>query len=197
MPRTALELVEEQLAQDGNTVRPVQSNGADIEDGVDGNAASQTNEVDQDADKRVKPHRKDGGIRLLPDLVPNLVARNHLVTGEGPDSPATGLEGGDAHEVHDDEGGDGEEDGCALAHDIVEDLDNGLVDRRGEYVSRGVIGSEIQGSHAEGQHDGEEPADDVGEAEGGRDGGGDRDGGVLRFFGDTMRVSILVGVQKG
>jgi hypothetical protein len=46
------------------------------------------------------------------------------------------LLGGDADEVHDDEGGDGEEDGGEFAHDVVEDLNDGLADGGGEDGSR-------------------------------------------------------------
>lgn len=139
MPRPALKLVKEQLAQDGDTVRPVQSNGAQVEDSRDGDVAAQADEVDQDADERVEPHGQDGGVGALPDLVPHLGAGQHLVAGEGPDGAAACLEGCDADEVHDDEGGHCEEDGCALAHHVVVDLNHGLLDGRGEDVLRRVV----------------------------------------------------------
>lgn len=140
MPRPTLKLVKEKLAQNGDTVRPVQSNGAQVEDRRDGDIATQADEVDQDANERVQPHSQDRGVGFLPDLIPHLGAGEHLVAGEGPDGAAAGLQGRDADEVHDDEGGHGEEDGGALAHHVVVDLHYGLLDGRGEDVLRGVVG---------------------------------------------------------
>lgn len=150
VPRPTLKLVEEKLAQDRDTVRPVQSNSAQVEDSRDGDIAAQANEVDQDADERVQPHSQDRGISALPDLVPHLGPGQHLVAGEGPDGAAAGLQGRDADEVHDDEGGHGEEDGRALAHHVVVDLHYRLLDGRGEDVLRWVVGGQVQGAHAEG-----------------------------------------------
>lgn len=149
VPRPTLKLVEEKLAQDGNTVRPVQGDGAQVEDSRDSDIAPQADEVDQDANQRVQPHSQDRGISALPDLVPHLGAGEHLVAGEGPDGAAAGLQGRDADKVHDDEGGHGEEDGRALAHHVVVDLHHGLLDGRGEDVLRWVVGCQIQGAHAE------------------------------------------------
>lgn len=53
MPRTTLELVEEQLAQDRDAVRPVERDGTQVENSRDGDVAAQTNEIDQDADKGI------------------------------------------------------------------------------------------------------------------------------------------------
>lgn len=139
MPGPALELVEQELAQDGDAVRPVQGDGAQVEDGRDGDVAAQPDEVDEDADERVQPHGQDGGVGLAPDLVPHARAGKHLVAGEGPDGAAAGLQGRDAHEVHDDEGGHGEEYGPVLAHHVVVDLHDGLLDGRGEDVLGRVV----------------------------------------------------------
>lgn len=71
VPRPALELVEEELAEDGDAVRPVQCDGAQVEDTRDGDVAAQPDEINHDADERVQPHGEDGGVGTLPDLVPH------------------------------------------------------------------------------------------------------------------------------
>lgn len=103
---------------------------------------------------------------------------------------------GDADKVHDDEGGHGEEDGGAFAHDIVVDLHDGLLNHAGENVLGRVVGSEVEGSHAKGQDNVEEPADDVGEAQGGGDGRGHCHGRVFGLFGNVRR-GIVVGHGPG
>lgn len=139
VPGPALELVEEELAQDGDAVGPVEGDGAQVEDGRDGDVAAEPDEVDEDADERVEPDGQDGGVGAAPDLEPDARPGQHLVAREGPDGAAAGLQGRDADKVHDDEGGHGEEDGCALAHHVVVDLHNGLLDGRGEDVLRRVV----------------------------------------------------------
>lgn len=143
MPGPALELVEEELAKNGDAVRPVQGDGAQVEDSRDGDVASEADEVDQDADQGVEPHGQDGGVGAPPDLVPHARPGKHLVAGEGPYGAAAGLQGRDADKVHDDEGGHGEEDGRALAHHVVVDLHHGLLDGRGEDVLGRVVGGEV------------------------------------------------------
>lgn len=106
------------------------------------------------------------------------------------------MERGDADKVHDDEGGHGEEDGRAFAHDVVVDLHDGLLNHAGEDVSGRVVGGEVEGPHAESQDDVEEPAHDVGEAQRGRDGRRDRHGGVLGLFGNVRR-RVVVGHGPG
>lgn len=195
-PRARLERVEDELAQNRDAVRPVQRNGAEVEDGGDGNVAAQANEVDEDANERVQPHGQDGGIGLFPNLVPDPAAGQHLVAGKGPDGAGAGLQGGDADKVHNDKRGDGEEDGSAFAHDVVVDLHDGLLDGAGEDVARRVVRGEVERAHAKGEHNVEEPADDVGEAQGGGDGGGDGDGRVLGLFGNVGR-GVVVGHGPG
>lgn len=185
MPWPALELVEQDLAQDGDAVGPVQGDGAKVEDGRDGDVAAEADEVDEDADERIQPHGQDGGVGAAPDLVPHARPGQHLVAREGPDGAAAGLQGRDADKVHDDEGGHGEEDGGLLAHHVVVDLHDGLLDGRGQDVLGRVVRGQVQGAHAEGQDDGEEPSDHVGEAQGRGYGSWDRDCRVLCFFGDA------------
>lgn len=71
MPRPPLKLVEAKLADDGDAVGPIERNGAEVEDGSDGDVASQSNQVDQNADDSVQPDGQHRGVRLLPDLVPD------------------------------------------------------------------------------------------------------------------------------
>lgn len=196
MPWTTLELVEKQLAQDGDAVRPVERNGTQVKDSRDRDVAAQTNEIDQNADEGIQPHSEHGRIGLAPDLVPNPATGQHLVTRKSPNGARSGLERGDADKVHDDESGHGEEDRGAFAHDVVVDLHDGLLDHAGEDVLGRVVGGEVEGTHAEGQDNVEKPAHDVGEAQGGGNGRRDRHGRVLGLFGNVRR-GIVVGHGPG
>lgn len=191
MPWTTLKLVEKQLAQDGDTVRPVERNGTQVEDSRDRDVAAQTNKVDQNADQGIQPHSEHGRVGLAPDLVPNPATRQHLVTAESPNGARSSLERGNADKVHDDKGGHGEEDGRTFTHDVVVDLHDGLLNHAGEDILGRVVGGEIKRSHAEGQDDVEEPAYDVSEAQGGGDGRRDRHGGVLGLFGNVRRGIVI------
>lgn len=119
MPRPSLELVEEELADDRDAVGPVKRNGTEVEDGRDSDVAPQPDQVDQNADDCVQPHSKHRRVRLLPDLVPDAGAGQELVASESPDRARAGLQGCNAHEVHDQECCDGEKDGRTLAHHVV------------------------------------------------------------------------------
>lgn len=195
-PRAWLELVEDQLAQNGDTVRPVERDGTQIEDGRDRNVAAQADEVDQDADQSIQPHSEHGRVSLAPDLVPDPAAGQHLVAGKGPDGAGAGLESGDAHKVHDDEGGHGEEDGGALAHHVVVNLHHGLLDRASEDVPGWVVGGQVKRAHAEGQDNVEQPAHDVGEAQRSRDGSRHCHSRVLGLF-SNVSGSIVIGHRPG
>lgn len=124
MPGAGLELAVEDLADDRDAVRPIQANGTDVEHGRDGDAAAQSDEVDQDAQERVEPDGQNWRAGLLPNLVPDTRAGQHLISREGPDGPGTGLKRSDTDEVHDEEGCDGEKDGSLRAQALVEDLHN-------------------------------------------------------------------------
>lgn len=139
VPGPALKLVEEELAQDGDAVRPVQGDGAQVKDARDGDVAAQPDEVDQDADESVQPHCQNRCVGPFPNLIPHLRPGKHFVTGEGPDGAAAGLQGRNADEIHNNEGGHGEEDGSVLAHHVVVDLHHGLLDGGGQDVLRWVV----------------------------------------------------------
>lgn len=70
--------MKEELADDWNAVRPVKTDGADVEDSRDGRVAAQSNEVDQDAKKGVEPDSQNGRVGLVPDLVPDSGARQPI-----------------------------------------------------------------------------------------------------------------------
>ena len=55
------------------------------------------------------------------------MAEGHeAVAREGEDGAAQGLHGGEAHELQDDQGADGEDDAAGRAEAVVEDLRDGL-----------------------------------------------------------------------
>lgn len=86
-----LELVEENLAENGNAVAPVQGDGRDIENGANSLVATQSDEVNGDADEGEEPHGRDRSVSPFPDLGPEAGARQHLVTREGPDGAGARL----------------------------------------------------------------------------------------------------------
>ena len=49
MPRTRFEFPEDELAEDGDAVTPVERDGADVEDAGDGGVGAEADEVDGDA----------------------------------------------------------------------------------------------------------------------------------------------------
>lgn len=196
VPRATLKLIEEELAQDGDAVGPVECDGTQVEDSRDGDVAAQADEVDQDADQGIQPYSEHRSVRLAPDLVPDPAAGQHLVAGKGPDGARAGLQRSNANKVHNDEGGDGEEDGGTLAHDVVVDLHDGLLDHTGQDILGWIVGSEVQRAHAECQYQVKQPAHDVGEAESGRDGSRHRHSRILGLLRDVSR-SIVVGHGPG
>ena len=70
MKRPRLKLAIEHLADDRNAVRPVKSDGGQIEDGRNGNVRTQTNQIDEDTRYSEEPNCVDWRIGLLVDFVP-------------------------------------------------------------------------------------------------------------------------------
>ena len=186
-----LEFPECDLADDGNAVRPVERDSRQVEDSSNSRIGPQPDQSDQNTANAKQPHGINGRIRCLVNLVPNSRKRQHLVSRVRPDGAGPGLDGRHGGEVQHDERGDSEEDAAAFAHDVVEDLRNGLQDRR--FEDR-VIAAER--AHGVCEHDSVQPAANVSEAERERDGPGGFNFGVFDFLGN-VRGGIVVGHSPG
>lgn len=157
MERSALEFAILHLADNWNAVRPVQSNGSEIENSTDSNVRPETDQIDQDTGDAEQPDSVDGSIGCLVDLVPEAGTWQHLVTRKGPDGPGTGLNCSHSGKIQDEACGDNKEDASIPANHVVEDLSHWLIHNVPECV-RWV-------TTTVGEHDGEEPATNPGEAE--------------------------------
>lgn len=114
----------------------------------------QPDQVDQHTQAGIRPHRDEWRVSLCVDLLQGLRERYHLVPRERPESARPCLDGGDADEVQHDEGHECEEDGGAAAHDVEEDLGDGL-----------AVGGADEGggvAHAEDDDEVEHEAQEVG-----------------------------------
>lgn len=185
VPRTGGEVAREQkLAYDGDTVAPVQGDGADGEHTRDGGVGSKTDQVDGDAEKDRDPDGVERSAGPGGDLDPDVGEGQHTVTGEGEDGTAESLHGCEGDELDDDQGSNGEEHGTTLAETVVEDLRDGL--------SHGRLEDLLHVAHAEAQDDVEEEADHVGEKHGRRDSPRSLALGLADLLGD-VRSRVVVG----
>lgn len=88
------EFSEHELAEDGDAVGPVESDGADVEDAGDGGVGTETNQIDDDAPEDGDPDCVDGSASLGVDLCPDAGEWQQAITGERPDGSAKSLLGG-------------------------------------------------------------------------------------------------------
>ena len=163
------------FADDGDTVRPIQSNSRQVEDGRNGGVRAQTDQIDEHARDGEEPDRVNRGVGTLVDLVPDSRQGQHFVAGVRPDGAGAGLNGRHGREIEDEASGHGEEDASVPANDVVEDLSDGLSDGIIERV--GGVAAAVS------QHDGKKPSPYPGEAE--------REGNRPRCF--NLRVLDLLG----
>ena len=126
--RPSLKLAVQQLTDDGNTIRPVESNGREVEDGRNGRVRSQSDQVDQYTRYGEKPDGVHRRIGPLVDLVPHSRQGQHFVASVSPYRSGTGLNGGHGCKVQNEASGYGKEDAAIPPDDIVEDLSYGLDD---------------------------------------------------------------------
>jgi hypothetical protein len=197
VPGAWLESAKDHLAEDGNAIGPrgvslvpnsskhipVKADCANVEHAEDRltesarsnttaslahRVVAQGNEIDGNAPKHGEPHRVQRDVHGPVHDGPDPAAGEQAVAREGEDGARERLRRGEAHELQDDEGADGEEDAGGLAERIVVDLRDGLLDGRAE--DRGRV------AHGEGEHDVEEKAGDVGESHGPEDLRGSVDG---------------------
>lgn len=115
MPRTLLELAEDELACDGDTVTPIKRNSADVEYTRDSSHGTKTNQVDDNTPENRDPDCEEGSAGLGADFRPDVGEGQETVTGEGKDGSAESLHGGEAYKLDDDEAEDSERDAAAAA----------------------------------------------------------------------------------
>ena len=162
MPRTWLETATNELADDGDAVRPVQSNGTDVEDGRNGDVGTESDQVDGGAEDDRQPDGNDRGVGALVNDLPVLGSWEQTIAREGEDGTGQRLNGNHADGVDDEESAHSEDDGTLGTKVVLEDLNDGLFERAGKDFSRVT--------HGESQDDGKEPADDVSQSHGDEDG---------------------------
>ena len=188
MPRTRLEAATDKLANNGNAVRPVESDGGDVEDGGNGDVRTKSDKVDGRAPEDGEPDGNDRGVGAAVDNLPVLGSGDETVAGEGEDGTGQGLDGDHADGVDDQEGANAKYNGAVTSEVVVEDLNDRLLERAGEDVGRFA--------HDEGEHNGVEPADDVGQSHGDEDGPRSLGLWLVNLLGDVSS-SIVVGHGPG
>ena len=188
MPWPWNEFPKDKLAEDGDAVRPIESDGADVEDTSNGCVGTETDQVDDDAPEDGDPDGIERSAGRGVDLSPHVGEWQETITGEGEDGSAEGLHGSEAHELDDEETGHGEEDPARFAEAVVENLGNRLNDWACEDLG-GV-------AHAEAEDDVEEEPSHVGE----QHGRGNRPWGLDLWLGDffgNVRCRIVIGHRPG
>jgi hypothetical protein len=88
MPWARDELSEHELAENGDAVRPIESDGADVEDTSDGGVGTEADQVDDNAPKYGDPDCVEGRAGLGVDFCPDAGEWKKTVTGEGEDGSA-------------------------------------------------------------------------------------------------------------
>lgn len=184
MPWSRDELSEDKLAENGYAIRPIESNGADVEDTGNSRVGAETDQVDDDAPEDRNPDSVKRSASLRVNLGPNAGEWQQAITGEGEDGSTKGLHGSEAHELDNEETAHSEEDSTGFAETVVENLGNWLHDWTGE--DHGWI------THAEAEDDVEEKTSDVGE----QHGQGNRPWSLDLWLGDffgNVRSRIVIG----
>jgi hypothetical protein len=92
IPRARAELVahDEELERDGEDERRVLRNGADAEDGADGDRGGEHEQTQQGADADDEPDGVDGRLGVAVHLLPPAAAREGAVAGIGVDDAGGG-----------------------------------------------------------------------------------------------------------
>lgn len=162
VPRTRLELAKDDLAEDRDTVTPVQRDGTNVKDTGNSGVGSETDQVDSNTAEHGEPNCQDRCTSKRQNFGPEPGPRDEPIAGESKDCSRQGLHGGEADELDDDEGTDGVEDSSTLAKDVVEDLSHWLIDRAGE--------DRCWVAHAEAQDNVEKEAGNIGKQHCHRDG---------------------------
>ena len=183
MERPPLELAVEHFANDWDTIRPIQRNGREVENGGDGGVRAQRDQIDEDARDGEEPDGVDRSIGPLVNFVPDSRKGQHFVAGVGPDGSGTGLNGRHGGEVEDETGGHSEENASVPPNNVVEDLSDGLINDIFERFAG--IATAVR------QDNGIEPASYPGEAEGEGNGPRGFDFGILDFLSDVGGCVVI------
>ena len=158
MPWSGLEAAAQELANDWNTVGPVKSDSANVEDGGDGNVRSKSDQVDSCAPEYGEPNSDDWSVGARVDDLPVLGARKETVAREGKDGTGKSLNGDDAERVENDESADGVDNSTVTSKIVVENLNDRLLERAGQDI--------CWITHDKSEDDGKEPTHDVGQSHG-------------------------------
>ena len=135
VPRSRLELIEDELAEDRNDVGPVQGDSGDVKYPQDGGVGAQSNEVDGYAPEDADPYGIQWSLRALVNDGPHSAEGEKVVAGKGEDGTAESLHGGKADELQDDQRTDGEDYAATGAERVVVDLGHRLRNWRVEDIT--------------------------------------------------------------
>ena len=108
MPWSRGEFSAEHLAQDGDHVTPIQSDGTDVEHTGNSSVRSETDQIDSDAEEDRNPDGVQRCSREGGDDGPDRGEREEAITGEGEYGSGESLHCCEAHELDDDESEDSE-----------------------------------------------------------------------------------------
>jgi hypothetical protein len=158
VPWSRLELAEDKLAEDGNAVRPIKGNSANVKNTGDSSIRTETDQVDGNAPEDGDPDCEKRSTSDWVDLLPDAGSWKETVAREGENGSSKRLHGCEAHELEDEESADGVEDSTRLSETVVKDLGNWLDNWAGENL--GWV------THAKAQDDVEEETSNVGEEHG-------------------------------
>ena len=147
MPGTGDEGVGDDLAEDGNAITPVEGDGGDVEDTLDGGLGAEGDEVDGDTPEDGDPDGEDRSAGQWEDLGPEVREGQEAIAREGEDGATERLHSGEADELDDDEGADGKDDGAGGTEHVQENLGHGLAKLRVQilgWVAHGVAEDDIE-----------------------------------------------------
>jgi hypothetical protein len=126
VPRARFKLAESELAEDRDTVGPVEGDRADVEDTGDSSVGAETNKVDGDTEEDRDPDGVQRCASQGTELGPDRGHWQEAVTREGENGAGGRLHGCETNELDDYEAAYSEEDTARLAETVVEELGNGL-----------------------------------------------------------------------
>jgi len=143
-----LETAEDELAEDGNDITPVQGNSTNIENTEDSGVTTKADKVDGNAEEYGHPDSVKRGAGTAVDFGPYVAEWNKTVSREGEHSATKCLCSSETNELKDNEGTYREDNTASLAKRVKIDLCNRLCERR--YKDSIVRVTDV--AHAEAEH---------------------------------------------
>ena len=130
MPRAGNELTKDDLAENRDAERRIQSHRADVEDTRNSDIRAEADEIDPDTPEYRDPDGKDGYTSLGHDLGPDSTKWHEPVPRKGKYGACKRLHRRKIPKLEDDKRTDGVKRASGFAQHVVEDLCDRLLDRR-------------------------------------------------------------------